>query len=151
MTDIPTSTPGDGADSPEAPRTSPKNAYEALAGGADAVLVDVRTPEEWTYVGGPDLSHLGREVVRIPWQDVDGRRNADFVRELRDAGVDEGQQVLFLCRSGARSQQAADAALADGFPGATNIEDGFEGPVDVDGHRGTVAGWKAAALPWRQS
>jgi len=37
-----------------------------------------------------------------------------------------------------------------GFPRAFNVADGFEGPVDQEGHRGTVAGWKADGLPWRQ-
>ncbi|MGI9402905.1 MAG: rhodanese-like domain-containing protein, partial [Hyphomicrobium sp.] len=28
--------------------------------------------------------------------------------------------------------------------------DGFEGPLDASRHRGQVAGWKAAGLPWVQ-
>jgi adenylosuccinate synthase len=43
--------------------------------------------------------------------------------------------------------QAAQAAVT---PHAFNVADGFEGPVDAEGHRGTVAGWKAEGLPWRQ-
>ena len=49
-----------------------------------------------------------------------------------------------------RSLAAAEAAQAAGFPHAYNVADGFEGPPDGDGHRGTVAGWKADGLPWRQ-
>ena len=45
---------------------------------------------------------------------------------------------------------AAQAAQAAGFPHAFNVADGFEGPVDAACHRGTVAGWKAEGLPWRQ-
>ena len=45
---------------------------------------------------------------------------------------------------------AAQAALAAGFPHVYNVADGFEGPVDANGHRGVAAGWKAKGLPWRQ-
>jgi hypothetical protein len=30
------------------------------------------------------------------------------------------------------------------------VADGFEGPVDGAGHRGSAAGWKASGLAWRQ-
>ncbi|MEM7686023.1 MAG: rhodanese-like domain-containing protein, partial [Pseudomonadota bacterium] len=33
----------------------------------------------------------------------------------------------------------------------TNVAEGFEGDLDADGHRGTINGWKAHGLPWRQS
>ena len=42
------------------------------------------------------------------------------------------------------------AAQAAGFPHVFNVADGFEGPPDVQGHRGATAGWKASGLPWRQ-
>jgi len=30
------------------------------------------------------------------------------------------------------------------------VAEGFEGHHDSQGHRGTVSGWKAEGLPWRQ-
>jgi hypothetical protein len=30
------------------------------------------------------------------------------------------------------------------------VAEGFEGPPDANRHRGKVAGWKAAGLPWVQ-
>ena len=132
---------------PTAPLVHPADAYAQT--GQGAVLVDVRTPEEWAYVGLPEVRD--GTVYRISWQDAGGTRNAGFLDELRRAGVPTDAPVHFLCRSGARSQQAADAALAAGWNQAHNVADGFEGPVDTDGHRGTVAGWKAQGLPWRQS
>jgi hypothetical protein len=42
------------------------------------------------------------------------------------------------------------AAVAAGLAHAYHIADGFEGPPDADGRRGTVAGWKVAGLAWRQ-
>lgn len=129
---------------------SPEDAYAALRDDPDAVLIDVRTTAEWSYVGLPDLSELGKQVVTIEWQTFpSGARNGAFLDELRACAVVEGNPVYFLCRSGVRSAAAADLASAHRLGPAYNISDGFEGPRDAEGHRG-LAGWKAAGLPWRQ-
>lgn len=129
---------------------SPQEAYDALAADEDAVLVDVRTRAEWTYVGLPDLSAVRKRVVCVEWQrDSDGAVNGDFVDELQDAGLPDGAPIYFLCRSGARSAAAAEAATAAGLGPAYNVAEGFEGPHDEHGHR-TVSGWKNVGLPWRQ-
>jgi rhodanese-related sulfurtransferase len=128
---------------------TPARAYAAVTQGEGAVLVDVRTRAEWAYVGVPQLDghHL---PLLVEWQRYpDGRVNDDFVDELRAAGVVEGTPVYFLCRSGVRSVAAAEAATRAGLGPAYNVLEGFEGPHDRDGHR-TVAGWKAAGLPWKQ-
>ena len=128
----------------------PQAAYAALREDADAVLVDVRTTAEWNYVGLPDLTPLGKQVLCLEWQRFpDGRVNERFVDQLRAAGVEAGRPVYFLCRSGVRSAAAAEAATAAGLGPAYNIAHGFEGPHDERGHR-TVAGWKNDGLPWRQ-
>ena len=46
---------------------TPLEAWKLLSDNPDAVLVDVRTDAEWRFVGVPDLSSLGREVVYIEW------------------------------------------------------------------------------------
>ena len=128
----------------------PTDAYAALQGDADAVLVDVRTSAEWSYVGLPDLSQIGKRVIPLEWQRFpDGALNRSFVEQLREEGVSEGAPIYFLCRSGVRSAAAAEVATAAGLGPAYNVSDGFEGPLDHDGHR-TVSGWKVAGLPWRQ-
>lgn len=128
----------------------PEAAYAALAADDDAVLVDVRTTAEWTYVGVPDLTGLGKRVICVEWQRYpDGALNGDFIDQLQDSGLPEGAPLYFLCRSGVRSAAAAQAATDAGLVPAYNIADGFEGPHDEHGHR-TVAGWKVAGLPWRQ-
>lgn len=128
----------------------PEEAYAALAADEDAVLVDVRTAAEWSYVGVPDLSALHKRVVCLEWQTYpDGAVNGDFVEQLQDAGLPDGAPLYFLCRSGVRSAAAAHAAAAAGLGPAYNIVDGFEGPHDESGHR-TVSGWKVAGLPWTQ-
>ncbi|GAA1236924.1 rhodanese-like domain-containing protein [Oryzihumus leptocrescens] len=128
----------------------PQEAYAALESDPAAVLVDVRTTAEWSYVGLPDLTGLGKRVLPVEWQRFpDGSVNERFLDQLRDAGVTEGAPIYFLCRSGVRSAAAAAAATRAGLGPAYNVADGFEGPLDGQGHR-SVSGWKVAGLPWRQ-
>ena len=136
---------------PGVPDVSPPQAFQALQDDPQAVLVDVRTDAEWNFVGVPDLGAIGKQVVLIPWQVFPSMQvNDHFAEHLRRAGVTAESKVYYLCRSGARSLAAGQAAQMAGFPHAFNVADGFEGPVDGEGHRGHVAGWKASELPWRQ-
>jgi rhodanese-related sulfurtransferase len=133
------------------PEVSPAEAWAALSSDPQAVLVDVRTDAEWNFVGVPDLSPLAKNVVLIPWQLYPNMQlNGHFTEHLRKAGVTADHHVYYLCRSGARSLAAGEAAQAAGFPHAYNVANGFEGPADGEGHRGRVAGWKVSGLPWRQ-
>jgi len=133
------------------PDVSAREAWDALRDDPKAALVDVRTDAEWSFVGLPDLSAAGKQPVLIPWQFYPSMQvNCAFAEHLRKAGLTPLHKLYFICRSGARSLVAAQAAQAAGFPHAFNLGDGFEGPVDAEGHRGTVAGWKAEGLPWRQ-
>ncbi len=136
---------------PGVPQISPEDAWAAIREQPDAVLVDVRTDAEWNFVGVPDISVAGKQVVLIAWQLYPAMSvNGQFAQMLSQAGIDHGQPVYFICRSGARSDLAARAAQDAGWVQAFNVADGFEGPVDAQGHRGTLAGWKAAGLPWMQ-
>jgi rhodanese-related sulfurtransferase len=130
-------------------------AWRLLSEDPKAQLVDVRTAAEWTFVGLPDLSALGRGVHTIEWQSFPEMEiNADFATvaadALRRSGADENTPLLMLCRSGARSRAAAIALTRAGFKRAYNVAGGFEGDADAEGHRGQRNGWKAARLPWRQ-
>ncbi len=129
---------------------TPPEAYAAATGPGEALLVDVRTTAEWAYVGIPDLTASGRGVALVEWSRFPGGSvNDRFVEELRAAGLQPGQPVYFICRSGVRSVAAAEAATAAGLGPAYNVLEGFEGPLDAAGHR-SVAGWKNNGLPWRQ-
>ncbi|WOC11855.1 rhodanese-like domain-containing protein [Gordonia sp. MP11Mi] len=130
---------------------TPRDAWERLTANPKAVLVDCRTRAEWSFVGVPDVSSLGKQTIFVEWVDYpNGARNQSFVDDLRTAGVSDDDEVLFLCRSGQRSIGAAETATAAGITAAFNILDGFEGATDAAGHRGSV-GWRAEDLPWRQS
>ena len=129
-------------------------AWALLTSDPKAQIVDVRTAAEWSFVGLPDLSSVGREVHCVEWQSFPSMTlNPNFVdqakTELAGAGVDT--PILFLCRSGARSRAAAIAMTRAGFKRAYNIAGGFEGDIDQDRHRGNRNGWKASGLPWKQS
>jgi rhodanese-related sulfurtransferase len=130
---------------------APTQTWEALQANESARLVDVRTDAEWNFVGVPDLGAAAKQAILIPWQMYPTmQRNSAFEDNLRQAGLTPDHAIYFICRSGARSMAAAEAARAAGFPHVFNVADGFEGPPDMQGHRGGVAGWKADGLPWRQ-
>ncbi|GAA3701943.1 rhodanese-like domain-containing protein [Gordonia hankookensis] len=130
---------------------TPLQAWEKLENDPKTVLVDCRTRAEWAFVGVPDLEVIGKKALFVEWTTFpDGTPNEAFVEELRDAGVTDDNEVIFICRSGHRSIGAAEAATADGIGAAYNILDGFEGGLDENDHRGG-RGWRALDLPWRQS
>ena len=133
----------------------PKEAWTLLTNEPKAVLVDVRTVPEWTFVGVPDLINLGREVVRVEWQTYPTMSlNNSFVADVERAtelAERKDTPLLFLCRSGGRSRAAAIAMTKAGYTRAYNVAEGFEGNLDANGHRSSGAGWKAANLPWKQT
>jgi rhodanese-related sulfurtransferase len=136
---------------PYAGDVSATEAWNALERDSRSVLVDVRTDAEWTFVGVPDLSTLGRRPVLVPWQVFPSMEvNGDFAAAIR-AAVPDDVPLYFICRSGARSRSAAIAMTAAGFSHCYNVAGGFEGDKDDHQHRGTLGGWKASGLPWIQS
>lgn len=123
---------------------TPVEAAEFLALSPEARLVDVRTRAEWDWVGRVP------QAIEIEWnQYPGGTRNPDFMAELKRQ-LAPGSPILFLCRSGARSDGAASAATEAGYDQCYNILEGFEGDKDANGHRGQLGGWRHAGLPWTQ-
>lgn len=123
---------------------TPHEAYDLLRLAPGAKLVDVRTRAEWDWVGRIP------GAVEIEWNLYpEGSRNPHFLTELQRK-VDREALVMFLCRSGARSDGAARAATEAGYGESYNILEGFEGDKDASGQRNTVGGWRHAGLPWIQ-
>ncbi len=109
-----------------------------------AVLVDIRSAAEWTFVGQVP------QAIAVEWKSWPGMvPNPEFDAQLQ-AAVPVGARLLMLCRSGVRSIAAAQRATALGFE-AYNILEGFEGDLDAQGHRGKTGGWRHHGLPWRQT
>lgn len=137
---------------------SPQEAWTGLQGDPSALLVDVRTQAEWSFVGTPDLSSINKAPILVEWATLPGmQRNEHFIEGLMThLDGSAPSKIYFMCRSGARSMAAAKAAAAaldaQGTPVACiNVAEGFEGDLDQARHRGTSNGWKARGLPWVQS
>ena len=133
------------------PDVSPQQAWEQLKSDPKARLVDVRTQPEWTYVGVPDLTENGKQIVLLSWQVYPtNARNEAFAQQLTAQGIAQDTPLYLLCRSGVRSRAAGEFLAAQGYTHCFNVQDGFEGPTDDARHRGVSAGWKASGLPWIQ-
>ena len=124
---------------------TPQEAHDVLRLAPGAKLVDVRTRAEQDWVGRVP------GAIEIEWNLYPaGTRNEHFLAQLKQQ-VDAESLVLFLCRSGGRSDGAARLATEHGYANCYNILEGFEGDKDADGHRGNIGGWRKAGLPWQQS
>lgn len=115
-----------------------QEAWARLQQEPQAVLVDVRTPEEWAQVGMPELESIGKKLVALTWG---AGSEAAFLHALEEAVPDKATPLFFICRSGVRSHNAATLAAQAGYQTLTNVVDGFE-----DKH-GPGTGWKACGLP----
>ena len=137
---------------------SPKEAWAALESSPDCLMIDVRTRPEWSFVGVPDLTSIGHNVILKEWRKYpDMSVNAEFADHmLIELGERTSGHAYFICRSGQRSMEAAKF-MAEIFArhgkdfACVNVAEGFEGDLNSDGHRGNNNGWKAHGLPWRQT
>jgi rhodanese-related sulfurtransferase len=125
---------------------TPQEAYALLQADPKVKLVDVRTSAERDWVGRPAIPEAQHAAVQ--WNLYPGGvPNPDFSQQLAQV-AQPGDVLLFLCRSGVRSQRAARTATEMGYPNAFDILEGFEGDRDAEGHRKTVGGWCKRGLPW---
>jgi rhodanese-related sulfurtransferase len=123
---------------------TPAEAWALHEAGA-ARLVDVRTGAEWTFVGRV------ADVPLVEWRAFGAEAPDPRFLDRLAARAPRDEPVLFLCRSGVRSDAAATAAAAAGWRIALNVLEGFEGELDAHGRRGARGGWRRAGLPWVQS
>ena len=134
---------------------SVEDAWDRLSRDPKSVLIDVRTRAEWAFVGMPDLASIGKRPILLEWQSFpESHVDPAFAERLKEAldgaGADRDSELLFICRSGARSLMAARVVAAEGYVRCRNVADGFEGSLDPARHRGKLGGWKANGLPWVQ-
>lgn len=83
----------------------------------DAILIDVRTPEE--YAEG----HL-EDALNINWYD------ADFAEKFD--GMDKQKTVYVYCKSGRRSLEAQEKLKSVGFKNVINLEGGYDAVKVID-------------------
>ncbi|APR03415.1 rhodanese-like domain-containing protein [Thauera chlorobenzoica] len=123
---------------------TPGEAWEVWQRAPGARLVDVRTRAELDWVGRV------AGAVEIEWKSYPSMQdNPNFMAQLKHQ-VDSEALVLFLCRSGVRSDSAARAASAAGYGNCYNVLEGFEGDRDANGQRNRIGGWRHTGLPWHQ-
>ncbi len=124
----------------------PKQSWAVLQNNPGAVLIDVRTAIEHSFVGHPP------KAIHVAWKEFPGMQlNNGFVEHVQQHAPDKSAPILLLCRSGQRSVDAAKALEAAGYQHLINILEGFEGPLDEQKHRGNLGGWRFYGLPWQQS
>ncbi|CAL1241019.1 rhodanese-like domain-containing protein [Candidatus Methylocalor cossyra] len=127
-------------------RLDPAAVFAALQADSTAILLDVRDPVEFSLVGHPP------GAVNVPWKFApDWRPNPDFLAQVKALAPAPDTPLFLLCRSGQRSFDAAQALAAAGYCNLANVEEGFEGPLNPQRQRSTVAGWRFRGLPWEQS
>lgn len=137
---------------------NPSDAFETLKTDTSSGLVDVRTAAEWTFVGLPDVSSTGKDVILKEWASYPHMGpNPNFIADLLEVTAEQNiRRLYFICRSGVRSLHAA-LAMTDAFTATgkdvacVNVAEGFEGDLNGSRHRGGENGWKARGLPWVQS
>lgn len=127
---------------PYAGAVTPTEAYALISQDADAVLVDVRSRAELELVGRVQVA------THVEWAFYPGMvANTEFAAQLL-AQVDKSRTVVFMCRTGGRSHNAALLAQQLGYSKAYNMVEGFEGEANELKQRTLINGWKHAGLPW---
>ena len=120
---------------------TPAEAFDVLQENV-AVLVDVRSLAELELVGKVP------NATAIEWAFYPGMvPNPDFAAQLQ-AKVTKNSTVIFMCRTGGRSHNAAVLAQQLGFTNVFNMSEGFEGVANANKQRTLINGWKHANLPW---
>ena len=125
---------------------SPIEANNILQNEAEAILIDTRTKIEFSFVGHP-LKAVHVPLKRPPnWDNF-----PDFVEHVEKHVPSKTTPIVLMCRSGARSMDAAKLLEAEDYQNLYNMQEGFEGDKDKNNHRSTLGGWRFHNLPWEQS
>jgi rhodanese-related sulfurtransferase len=97
---------------------SPQDAASALKRG-EAVLIDVRDPDEWQEGHIPDAKNFSRGTVEL---------------EIEEEAPDLSTPIITHCGGGGRSALAAESLQRMGYKNVKSMAGGFKA-------------WKAAGLP----
>ena len=107
----------------------------------NSVLLDVRTNGEWEAIGKPEGEKIGLKTYFLSIQFGKERIiNENFVQEFKNLAINQDTNILTICRSGQRSQFAAELLNKKENYTCINISDGFEGNQEN-------VGWKRCGLP----
>jgi rhodanese-related sulfurtransferase len=135
-----------------------RQAYEKWKANPEAVtILDVRTPEEYFYVGHAEMAwNIPVIVHAYQWEAnkpaLKMILNPDFIARAKEH-FKPTDTLLVMCRSGGRSAKSIDLLAQAGFKNVHNIVDGMEGDLveDPESHfkgKRLKDGWKNSGLPW---
>ncbi len=122
-------------------------------------IIDIRTPEEYSFVGHPAMAHnIPLFYMKSGW--YMGKRpsmvkNQSFVEQISKV-AGKGAKIFLICRSGGRSAVGANILFKAGFKNVYSVTDGFEGDKIKDNSSPFYGlrkknGWKNSSIPWTYS
>jgi rhodanese-related sulfurtransferase len=118
-----------------------KDIRSYLMAESNSILLDVRTNEEWETIGKPGGEKIGLKTYFLSIQFGKERIfNENFIQEFKNLSINHDKNILIICRSGVRSQFAAELLNKKEKYTCINISDGFEGSQEN-------VGWKRFGLP----
>jgi rhodanese-related sulfurtransferase len=130
-----------------------KEAYEKWQAEPEKVkILDVRTPEEFIFVGHPTMAW--KIPVATQGYEWDAEKKQFPMKPLPDFAARVSQiakpedTIMVMCRSGGRSAIAANMLAKAGFKNVYNIIDGMEGDGNGDSTSVPQGGWKNSGCPW---
>ena len=135
-----------------------KEAYEKWKAEPDKVkIIDVRTPEEYLFVGHPTMAWKIPVAIQIYEWDPEKQKFPmnplpDFVSRCSEV-ANPDDTLMLMCRSGGRSAMAVNLLAEAGFKNVYQILDGMEGDANADSDSVAQAqplkdGWKNSGCPW---
>jgi len=135
-----------------------KEAHEKWRADPKKVMIlDVRTPEEYIFIGYPTMAwKIPVATQTYEWdaakKEFPMKLLPDFVARVSKVAK-PGDTIMTMCRSGGRSAIAVNLLAKAGFKNVYNIYDGMEGDT-VDDEQSVFAGqrlkngWKNSGCPW---
>ena len=135
-----------------------KEAYEKWKADPEKIkILDVRTTEEFLFVGHPAMAwNIPAFLQTYEWdagkKQFPMKPNVDFVAQAKEV-AEPADTILVMCRSGGRSAMAVNRLAGAGFQNVYIIIDGMEGDAVADSEsvfqvKRMKNGWKNSGLPW---
>ena len=128
-----------------------------LAAPDDVKVLDVRTLEEYIYIGhAPMAWNIPLATQTHEWDADKGyfayQPNPDFLSQVKEV-AEPTDTIMVMCRSGGRSAMAVNLLAKNGFTNVYQITDGMEGekvedPNSYFSGKRMVNGWKNSGSPW---
>jgi len=91
-----------------------KEAYQQLKDDPDAIIVDVRNPDEWAATGVPKVPQ-GAKLIPLP----------EF-QQRAPQELPKDKTIYIICNSGNRSRVASDILIGLGYRSVVNVDGGIQ-------------------------